>query len=225
MNDSISTSESSHNDDFASLSNSTSASRSQSLIDSLEGSLLLVGGILATMWFIETLDTFLLGSRLQANGIRPRTSAGLAGILWSPFLHGGYAHLISNSPPFLILSMLTLTGGLARYLKASAIIIGLGGLMVWAFAIGSNENHIGASGWVFGLLGFLLTAAFIEMKPVTIAVGLFAFFFYWSFVFGFVPSAGISWEGHLFGFIAGIVAAKLTVSKGSKRSLKSKYFN
>ena len=109
-----------------------------------------------------------------------------------------------------MLSALTLTGGLARYIKASAIIIVLGGGLVWAFAIGSNENHIGASGWVFGLLGFLLAAAVIERKPVTIAAGLVALVFYWSLIFGFVPTEGISWEGHLFGFIAGIAAAKFT---------------
>ena len=177
-----------------------------------------VGAILALMWIIETLDTFVLGGWLQTNGIRPRTLGGLDGILWSPFLHAGYAHLISNSPPFLILSALTLTGGLARYLKASAIIIGLGGLMVWAFAIGSNENHIGASGWVFGLLGFLLATAVIEKSLGTIAVGALALFFYWSFVFGFVPRSGISWEGHLFGFIAGIIAARLMMSKRSKQT-------
>ncbi len=191
------------------------------IVDIIKGSLALVASLLAAMWVIEALDTLVLSDRLQTNGIRPRSSEGLDGILWSPFLHSGFPHLISNTPPFLILSALTLTGGLARYLKASALIIGLGGAMVWAFAIGSNENHIGASGWVFGLVGFLLAAAVIEKKPVTIAVGLVALFFYWSFIFGFVPKDGISWEGHLFGFIAGIVAAKIVASKRDLPSLPS----
>jgi len=181
----------------------------------LAGSAKIVGAILATMWFIESLDTFVLNDRLQANGIRPRRGDGLDGVLWSPFLHSGFPHLISNTIPFVVLSALTMTGGVKRYIKASAIIVVLGGLGVWAFAIGSNENHIGASGWVFGLLGFLLAAAVIEKKPVTIAVGLIALVFYWSMIFGFVPKDGISWEGHLFGFIAGIIAAKLIVSKTS----------
>lgn len=194
---------------------------SRGIVDIIKGSLAVVAGLLAAMWAIEVVDTFILRESLQENGIRPRTSEGLDGILWSPFLHSGFPHLISNTPPFLVLSALTLTGGLARYLKASAMIIVLGGAMVWAFAIGSNENHIGASGWVFGLVGFLLAAAVIEKKPVTIAVGLVALFFYWSFIFGFVPKDGISWEGHLFGFIAGILAAKVVVSKRDLPSLQS----
>ena len=212
MNDSNLTDELDFPSDLG-FSSQAASEPAPSLFETLKANFVLIGVILATMWFIEILDTFVLGNRLQANGIQPRTLAGLDGILWSPFLHGGFAHLISNSVPFVILSALTLTGGVVRYLKASAIIIGLGGLMVWAFAIGSNENHIGASGWVFGLLGFLLAAAVFEKKLGTIAIGLLALFLYWSFVFGFVPRYGISWEGHLFGFIAGVVAAKLIASK------------
>lgn len=185
------------------------SSAGRSIIDAIRASLTVVGGLLLVMWVVEIADTAVLNDRLQSNGIRPRTGNGLDGVLWSPFLHSGFPHLISNTIPFLMLSALTLTGGLARYIKASAIIILLGGGLVWAFAIGSNENHIGASGWVFGLLGFLLAAAVIERKPATIAAGLIALVFYWSLIFGFVPTEGISWEGHLFGFIAGIVAAKL----------------
>jgi len=191
------------------------ATSSRSIGDMIMGSLKIVGALLAAMWLIEALDTFALDDRLQRNGIRPRSRDGLDGILWSPFLHSGFPHLISNSIPFLVLSALTLTGGVARYVKASAIIIGLGGLLVWGLAIGSNENHIGASGWVFGLLGFLLAAAVLERKPVTIAVGLVALIFYGGMVLGFVPRDGISWEGHIFGFIAGIAAAKLIVSRGA----------
>jgi len=196
-------------------SNTDTGSSKRSIGDVIKGSLRLVGAILAMMWVIELVDTFALDDRLQANGIRPRTRDGLDGVLWSPFLHSGFPHLISNSVPFVVLSALTLTGGLARYVKASTVIIVLGGLAVWGLAIGSNENHIGASGWVFGLLGFLLAAAVLERKPVTIAVGLVALVFYGGMILGFVPREGISWEGHLFGFGAGIIAAKLIVSKGA----------
>ena len=184
-------------------------------------SVVLVGALLAAMWLIEALDTFALSDRLQGNGILPRSIAGLDGVLWSPFLHSGFPHLISNSIPFGVLSLLILTGGRPRYLKASAIIIVLGGLLVWAFAIGRNENHIGASGWVFGMLGFLLAAAVLEKRPLSIVAGLIAVVFYGGTILvNFVPTAGISWEGHLFGFVAGIVAARLTVQKRSLPSLE-----
>ena len=183
-------------------------------------SFLLVGGLLSVMWVIEILDTFALGDRLQGNGILPRSTAGLDGVLWSPFLHSGFPHLISNSIPFGVLSLLILTGGRSRYVKSSIIIIVVGGLAVWAFAIGNNENHIGASGWVFGMLGFLLAAAVLEKRPLSILAGFIAIIFYGGTILvSFVPTAGISWEGHLFGFIAGMIAARLTVPRRSLPSL------
>lgn len=195
-------------------------SRASAFPSWLRGGLGVIAALLATMWFIEALDTIALDDQLQNNGIHPRSVGGLDGVLWAPFLHSGFPHLISNTVPFAVLSGLTLTGGLSRYLKASAIIIVLGGLLVWAFAIGSNENHIGASGWVFGLLGFLVAAAVLEKKPLTIAVGLFALFFYGGTILvGFVPRPGLSWEGHLFGFIAGMAAARAIATKRSFPSL------
>ncbi len=187
---------------------------------SIGASAVTVGALLAIMWVIETLDSTVLGDRLQANGILPRSVDGLDGILWSPFLHAGFPHLISNSIPFVVLSSLALTGGRPRYVKASAIIIVLGGLMVWAFAFGNNENHIGASGWVFGLLGFILAAALREKRPLSIVTAFIAIILYGGIIVAsFVPTEGISWEGHLFGFIAGIIAAKLVVQKRSLPSL------
>ena len=168
------------------------------------------------MWVTEIVD-LVLGGRLDINGIIPRRIAGLDGILWSPFLHSGFPHLISNTIPFAILSGLVLIRGAKRWLSASAIIIGLGGLLVWAFAIGSNENHIGASGWVFGLFGFLVLSAFFERKPLSIGIGLITLFLYGgTILFGVIPRDGISWEGHLFGFIAGVVAARVLSKRGVK---------
>lgn len=188
----------------------------------LRGGLGVIVIALAAMWMIEIVDTIVLDDRLEANGIRPRTTDGLDGILWSPFLHGGFPHLISNSIPFVILSGLVLTGGLRRYITASALIIAIGGLLVWLFAIGSNENHIGASGWVFGLFGFLIAAAWFEKRPLSILVAVAALFIYGSTIlFGFVPRPGLSWEGHLFGFVAGILAARLVTNRSSREAVDS----
>jgi len=192
----------------------TSEARSRSIPRWLRGSFGVVVALLATMWVVEIIDTIALDDRLEQNGIQPRSVDGLDGIAWAPFLHGGFPHLISNTIPFVVLSALTLTGGLRRYLSASVLIIGIGGLLVWTFAIGSNENHIGASGWVFGLFGFLIAAAWFEKRPVSILVALLALFAYGgTILFGFVPRPGLSWEGHLFGFAAGLAAARLIVKK------------
>ena len=186
----------------------------------LRGRFGLIVGLLGLMWVIEIVDTIALDDRLQGNGIQPRSVDGLDGIAWSPFLHDGFPHLISNTIPFIVLSALALTGGLRRYLGASVLIIAIGGLLVWAFAIGSNENHIGASGWVFGLFGFLIAAAWFEKRPLSILMALLALFVYGgTILFGFVPRPGLSWESHVFGFAAGLAAARLIVKKRPALSL------
>lgn len=196
---------------------SSHKSRGVSLPSWLRGGLGVIAAVLAAMWLIEIVDTIALDDRLEQNGIRPRSSEGLDGIVWAPFLHGGFPHLIGNTIPFAILSALALTGGLRRYLTASALIILVGGALVWAFAIGSNENHIGASGWVFGLFGFLIGAAVFEKRAVSIIVAIVALFIYGgTILFGFVPRPGLSWEGHLFGFIAGVIAARVIAIRSKK---------
>lgn len=167
------------------------------------------------MWVVEILSVGI--DSIDSNGIRPRMLDGLDGILWAPFLHSGFPHLISNTIPFAILSGLVLIRGTRRWISASLIIVVLGGLLVWLFAIGSNENHIGASGWVFGLFGFLVASAFFERRPLSIGIGLITLFLYGgTILFGFVPRPGLSWEGHLFGFIAGVVAARILTAKRAK---------
>ena len=172
--------------------------------------------VIGIMWATEIID-IVLGGRLDTHGIIPRSTAGLDGILWSPFLHGGFSHLISNTLPFAVLSGLVLVQGVRRWIYASIIIVIAGGLLVWAFAIGSNEVHIGASGWVFGLFGFLVVSAILEQKLMSIGIGLVTLFFYGSTIlFGFVPRPGLSWEGHLFGFIAGVIAARILANRDLK---------
>ena len=174
---------------------------------------------LAVMWIVEILDTVALDDRLQGNGIRPRSVDGIDGIVWSPFLHGGFRHLISNTIPFAILSGLVLVRGVRRWMAASAVIIVLGGALVWLLALGSNEVHIGASGWVFGLFGFLVASAWFERRPVSIVLAIVAVMLYGgTILFGFLPRPGLSWEGHLFGFIAGVVAARMLTARRARAS-------
>ncbi|MGI9606641.1 MAG: rhomboid family intramembrane serine protease [Acidimicrobiales bacterium] len=178
----------------------------------LRGGFGIVVVALGIMWFVEILDTVALDDRLEGNGIQPRDIDGLDGIAWAPFLHGSFAHLISNTIPFVLLSGLALARGFRRYLAASLIIIGFGGALVWLLAIGSNENHVGASGWVFGLFGFVIGSALLERRPLTIIAALVAVVLYGgTILFGFLPRPGLSWEGHLFGLFAGLLAARLLV--------------
>ena len=164
---------------------------------------------LALLWAIELVDTFVLGSRMQRYGIHPRTISGLWGVLFSPFLHGGFGHLIANSGPFLVLGTLVRSRGKVRFVEATIVIMLIGGLGTWLTG-GGNSNHIGASGVIFGWFGYLLLAGWYERSMVTIGTSVVVGALYGGMIWGVLPSRpGVSWQGHLFGFLGGWLAAKL----------------
>ncbi len=165
-----------------------------------------VVGVVALMWIIEIVDSIALDDRLQGNGILPRNADGLDGILWAPFLHSDWRHIVSNTFPFLFLSALVAIRGFRYWLTVSVVAMLLGGALTWAFA--GSGNHIGASGVVFGYLGALLGAAFFERSARAAAPAMVALFLYYTMLIGLVPQDGISWEGHLAGFLAGIAISK-----------------
>lgn len=170
-----------------------------------------LGGMVGAMWVLEVVDTVLRGA-LDQYGIVPRTLVGLRGIVFAPFLHGGFAHLMSNTVPLLVLGfiiMLRRKRDLAYVSIMSALV---GGLGVWL--IGASKSvHIGASILVFGYLGYLLSRGIFERRFWPILGSVVVFFLYGGALLGVLPGqAGISWEGHLFGFLGGVLSAKLMAS-------------
>ena len=166
---------------------------------------LLVVAVLA-IWAIEIVDTVALSDRLQRNGIQPRHRDGIDGILWTPFLHSDYGHVASNSVPLLALGGLIAVRGMRYWARVTLFVIIVGGGLTWALA--GEGNHIGASGVVFGYLGAILGAAVFERQIKALAPALLAIGFYSGMLAGLVPQDTISWEGHLFGLLAGIVASR-----------------
>jgi len=163
-------------------------------------------GLLALMWVIEIADTIVFSNWFQSGGIHPRRIDGLDGIVWAPLLHGGWGHIVSNSVPWLVLGGLVSVRGWRHWLTVTGICAVVGGLATWALAGG--VNHIGASGVIFGYFGALLGAAFFERKPATVGPAFVVIMMYSSMLIGLVPQDGISWEGHLFGMLAGVLAAR-----------------
>jgi membrane associated rhomboid family serine protease len=165
-------------------------------------------GLVALAWGIELIDLFLLRGRLDLFGIIPRTSIGLRGIVFAPFLHGGLGHLIGNTIPFLVLGWLIMLRETSDFIWVTLIAGLSSGVGTWLF--GSPGVHIGASGVIFGYLGYLLLRGFFERRPFSIALSLFVLALYGSLIWGVFPlHRGISWEGHLFGFLGGILAARI----------------
>jgi len=163
--------------------------------------------VTAMMWLIEVLDSLAFDGRLDQQGIEPRTLGGLDGILWAPLLHGGFGHLLANTFPFLVLGAFVALEGIRRWLVVTAFIVVLGGLATWLFA--RPAVHVGASGLVFGYAGFLLVAGFVErsLKGIIVAV-IVGVLFGGMVLQGIAPvSDYVSWESHLFGLGAGVLAA------------------
>ena len=175
-------------------------------IDDRVRGLILVGTMLAIMWAVEIVDQ-LPGTNFDDDGIRPHSTAGLEGILFAPFLHANFAHLISNTVPFIVLGGIIALSGLARTILVTAIVAVLGGVGVWLFAP-SNTVHIGASGIVFGYAAYVVARGFFTRNARHFVAGaLVAAVWGTSLLSGLAPRDGISWQGHLFGAIAGIFAA------------------
>lgn len=169
------------------------------------------------LWVVEGVDVA-AAHRLDGWGIQPREAEGLLGILAAPLLHGGWGHLLANTVPALVLGFLTLATGIGRGLVATAVIWLLGGLAVWLVA-GDHSVHIGASGLIFGWITYLAVQGFVDRKPSEIAIGLVVLVVYGSVLWGVLPGTpGVSWQGHLFGAVAGVVAAFAVSERGFSRS-------
>ena len=163
--------------------------------------------MLTVMWGEEVVDTAMDG-RLDRFGIRPRQLDGLDGIVFSPFLHGGFGHLIANSLPFLLMGGAICLGSTARFVQVTVVVGVIGGVGTWL--TGPNHSvHIGASGLVFGYLTYLISRGVFARKVTYILGGIVTFMIYGGVLWGLLPRPGISWQGHLFGAIGGVVAAWL----------------
>ncbi len=176
---------------------------------------LVVGLLVAAMWAVELVD-LIPGTDLDRWGIRPRQVEGLVGIPASPFLHSGFAHLLGNTIPFLVLGALIAASGLIRFLQVAGIVALVAGVGTWLIGPGGTV-HIGASALVFGFLAYLLARGLFERRLAYLAIGVVVLLLYGSTLWGLVPRPGISWQGHLFGVVGGIVAARLLHATRTER--------
>lgn len=193
-----------------------------SLLAVIKNNATVLFGMLGLMWLIALLCLLPLVN-LQQYGIHPRTIAGLWGLLTAPFLHANLYHLTANSVPFVILGGIVLLGGRRIFWGVTIFVMLAGGLGVWLLA-GSNSNHIGASGLIFGYLGFLLARGVVERSVVWFLISLAILVGYGELLWGVLPHFGgmlhqVSWQSHLFGFFAGLASARLMV--GSRKKVVS----
>lgn len=174
----------------------------------------LLVGIAAVMLVVQ-LGNSLSGQALNAWGVLPRHLGSLPGILFAPWLHGSWLHLLGNLGGLLVLGWLLLLGRKRDFLEASAFIILGSGLLVWLLA--RPGLHIGASGWLFGLWALLLARAWFRRSWLDLLVALLVLFLLGGWVFGLLPRRGVSFEYHLAGALCGVLYAAWRYSPRQRR--------
>lgn len=174
-------------------------------------------GFISILWIVFIAD-LLTTKHLFSLGIEPRTTNGLIGIFLAPFLHNDFGHLLSNSWPLLPLMFYLLIWGSRIALEAIIFITITSGLCVWTLAP-SGQVHAGASGLIYGLIGFLIVGGFMRKQFFYIGISLIIIFFYGRVAIdaftGIASTPGVSWQSHLFGLLSGVTYAAF-FSKGNK---------
>lgn len=164
-------------------------------------------GMGAVMWVLEVIDQ-LADNRLDQYGIEPRDADGLIGVVAAPFLHGGFDHLASNTVPFLLMGFVIAAQGAVRVLAVTAIVALVSGLGTWLIAP-DHTIHIGASGVVFGYATYLISRGFFNRSALELLVGaVIAVVYGGALLGGLLPEVGVSWQGHFFGALGGVLAAR-----------------
>lgn len=172
------------------------------MITLMQANTLLALKIIALLWAVQLLNT-LLRYRLNVFGIYPRHPIGLIGIFASPFLHGSFNHLFFNTIPLFLLLILMLAKGFSAFLIITLNIMVMGGFATWL--LGRKALHVGASSVIMGYMGYLLAQAYTNRSATALILGILALYYCGSILLSLIPNdEKTSFEGHIFGFAAGV---------------------
>ncbi|MDS0139195.1 MULTISPECIES: rhomboid family intramembrane serine protease [unclassified Amycolatopsis] len=161
--------------------------------------------LLAVMWLVQIVNAVDGYDLSREFGIEPRDPGSLPDILTSPFMHASWMHIEANSGPLFVFGFLAAYRGVKKWLGVSVLIIVASGLGVW-FITPSHTVTVGASGLLFGYFGYIIVRGLFDRHPIDIVIGLvMALCFAYTFVSLLPTDEGVSWQGHLFGFLGGIV--------------------
>jgi membrane associated rhomboid family serine protease len=168
----------------------------------------LLAVIVAVMWIVEIINT-IDSNRLDGDGIYARSVSHLWGILTAPFIHASFAHLIGNTIPFVFLGLIIALRGATRLALVTGIVIVIGGLGTWLISP-AGASTVGASGVVFGYATYLLARGFFDRSLLELFTGVIVGIVWGAALLAsIVPHYGVSWQGHVSGAVAGVIAAWL----------------
>jgi membrane associated rhomboid family serine protease len=168
---------------------------------------LVLGGTLGVFWGVFVVNTLIGGSLLRL-GVIPRTTIGLRGLLFAPFLHASLNHIVANSIPFVVLGWMLMLRDEKHFIPVTVAGMLGSGLIAWLLGA-PGTVHIGASGVIFGYLGFLMLTGWYTRSFLSILLSVVVTLVWGGLVLGMLPgSPGISWQAHVGGFLGGALAAR-----------------
>ncbi|KKO81078.1 rhomboid family intramembrane serine protease [Corynebacterium aurimucosum] len=177
-------------------------------------------GFLAVEWIIHIINFLFFGSELGQYGIHPLDFNGIWGIFTAPLLHANFEHLIGNSLPGAIFCFLIGLSGRKAWWEVTIIVVLIAGVGTWLLG-GPGTSHIGASGMVYGWLAYLIVRGIFNRSLGQFLIGVGLGFAYSGLIWGVLPIyEGVSWQGHLFGAIGGIVAGMVITSDDPIKKVK-----
>ena len=175
-------------------------------------------GITLCLWVITIIDQNTPNWNLTLNyGIKPKILSGILGIFTAPLIHINYSHLIGNTLPFMALAGMVLMNGRRKFIFTSIFSALFAGIGIWVFGA-AGSIHTGSSTLIFSYLGFLLIQAWLVRSILTGFLAILSISLYGTLLLTLlINQDGISWHGHLFGLLGGLISAILITSSPAKK--------
>jgi len=181
------------------------AGNAETVLAEARKALFVMAGILAILWIIQIANWADHYHLTFEYGIRPRDAASLPDILTAPFLHVSWAHIEGNSGPLFIFGFLAAYRGVTKFIGVTVLVIVTSGLGAWIFE-NAGSVGAGASGVVFGYLGYIMVRGFFDRHAIDMLLGaVMALCFAYQFTV-LLPKAGIGWQAHIGGLVGGVAA-------------------
>jgi membrane associated rhomboid family serine protease len=168
-------------------------------------SVLIVLGLVSILWIVQFIQFFGLYD-FSGFGNWPQHEEGLKGIIFSPFIHGSFEHLISNTLPILVLFTVLLNAYPKVAFGVLIFVHFVSGILVWLFAPDTGI-HIGISGIIYGIACFLIASGIFRRDRNSTAIAILVTLVYGGMILGFLPKQGVSWQSHLYGGLSGVAIA------------------
>src|SRR5215469_350497 len=179
-------------------------SDAESVLAEARKALFVMVAFLAILWIVQLINAADHYQLANNYGIRPRDASSLPDILSAPFLHVTWTHIESNSGPIFVFGFLAAYRGVVRFLGLTALVIIASGLAAWFFG-SPGSIGVGASGVVFGYLGYILVRGFFDRHGIDIMIGaVMALCFAYQFTV-LLPHAKIGWQDHIGGLLGGVI--------------------